>query len=225
MMRFDAASCGLAGRGPALIRVLRSKLGWPKSSLAPYVQRILLPNSKGTPPMSREYTVVCECGAPHSVRAYESGDLRMCRCRRQLKIPMILRTTEQVIDAMIKTHQLPSNELCPFSSERADATVSFLIEQLPRPDNGVFLRSVGLLIGGLIGYIASALATSINGNHEEDVDGPVAIVPMRVSKRVVDQLSAASQDALLNALRTTPVYAHLLDEHGNVSVSVVSNPT
>ena len=174
--------------------------------------------------MAGDYTVVCDCGTPHSVMAYEAGDLRMCRCRRQLKIPLMLKTTEKVIESMIQKHQLPSNELCPFSGDRGDAIISIVIQPTTPPSTTGFLRIAAFLMAGFFGYIMTIIATGgPNEEEQETFAGPIAIVPIRVSTQVMDQLSTAPQQTLLNALRMTPVYAHLLNEHPNVSVSVLGD--
>jgi hypothetical protein len=179
-------------------------------------------DSSGEIAMGGDYTVACDCGIPHSVNAYEAGDLRMCKCRRQFRIPLTLKTTEKVIESMIKMHRLPCNDLCSFSGDRGDAIISIVIEQAP-PSNKDIVRIAAILMTGLIGYFITAFATGPDEEEQEAIAGPLAIVPIRVSTRVIDQLSAAPQNALRNALSTTPVYAHLLVEHPNVSFSILGD--
>lgn len=64
-----------------------------------------------------------------------------------------------------------------------------------------------------------------NGEEDEEtITGPIAVVPIRVSTRVMDHLSGGPESTLLNALHTTPFHAHFLDERPNVSVSILSDP-
>lgn len=175
--------------------------------------------------MAGVYTVVCECGRPYSVTSYESGDERICSsCQRRFKIPLILKTTQQVIQRMIEMRRLPSNDLCPFSNSPADSTVSLLVEVVPRQHNPM-VRAIVHLVGSILDtspMLSARVANEISEQQETSDQGVIAIVPLGVSRRVQEKLPSLSHEKLRTALRVVPVYAHLLDEFDHVRVSVLT---
>ena len=175
--------------------------------------------------MKEQYTFVCKCGHPITFLAYEAGDERTCmKCGRQFKVPLMLRTTPQVIQSMIGYRQLPGNDLCPISGERATHKLDILIAEVSSTSvsvgfSGAFVSQIAEFLG-IPRLLASVMGKAVNEQETVEVTGIQIIVPIGVSEMVFVKAHELKHGTLLSALRTIPVYAHLLEEYPDAEATV-----
>ncbi len=184
------------------------------------------------------YSTACECGAVHAVAATQAGTTLECKCGRSVAVPALsalrlsagetpipLNTVER-IEAMIRDGELPSGGVCPLSGRPADRVVHFRVEceqsWVRHRDSGdsghrfALTLLFGLLGGWLISWGADPTEVETMG-RDTAVTVPLGVASEARSK----VMRMRRQKALKALLRSTPIYAELLDQFPNAHVRVL----
>jgi hypothetical protein len=173
------------------------------------------------------YSVTCGCGRIRAVEATQAGSTLKCACGRSITVPLLstLRSTAgenaiplntiDTIREMIRRGELPSGEVCPHSGRRADSTVYFHVQCERMWVRGNDSTNIGSTIVHflLLGWMASLFA-SLKSRPLEELGRDTSLeLPLRISSEVsATIMRMRRQKTLKRLLRSTPIYATLLDE-------------
>ena len=185
------------------------------------------------------FAVTCQCGKTHPVTAAQAGSTLLCDCSRPIDVPLLsaLRraagqtaiplSTLETIEAMIDRGELPSGDLCPHSGRHADRTIFFHVQcerAWVRGDtdaqSGKAMLYV-LLFGWFVAIVAS-LIESKRVRQRQELGRETSIeLPLRISSEAASTIAKIKKQAALKSLlKSTPIYAQLLDEFPEAFVSV-----
>ncbi|MEM1069785.1 MAG: hypothetical protein AAGI63_12870 [Planctomycetota bacterium] len=132
---------------------------------------------------------------------------------------------------MIQYNQLPSNRTCPFTGEDANIRVDIGIYEGAKPIDipGWFLVLIFLtFVSWLVGFIFLYSGTARDEYDEydeddEDEEVDVIVVPIRIADDPEAYISLANRETLIAALRSVPIYTHLLENYAYAETTVVNN--
>jgi hypothetical protein len=180
------------------------------------------------------YSVTCGCGKEHAVEATQAGSTLKCVCGRSIAVPLLSKlriaagenavplNTIETIREMIRRGELPNGEVCPHSGRRADSTVYFRVQCERMWVRGNESANIGLMVVYflLLGWIAVFVASQKSRPVEELGRDTSLELPLRVSSEVSAKIiRMRRQKRLKQLLRTTPIYATLLDEFPEAAVT------
>lgn len=203
-------------------RISRSRAGVDEPGAPNFMERPGLCSATRVHEKMKYYPAVCDCGAVWEVTDDASGRRRCGSCQQTYFVPRIKKSTAELIESLVKSRRLPSNERCPISGEPADTTVVFTILH-GKKQTGIgrdLLRRLLFFAGGVLVLFYDP----DEGGHHTPGGNILGKTPMRFSSNSVAALPNASQRKLLEILRSIPVYAYLLDEHRSVYVRVPDDP-
>ena len=179
------------------------------------------------------YSVTCECGVLHPVSATQAGSTLTCRCGRPVDVPPLsslrksagespvpLNTIER-IRAMIRSGELPSGDVCPYSGRRADDTMLFHIqcERTWVRGSGEWGTGKIVIYVWLLGLIGALIASLKSGPREELGRDISLEVPVRISADARPKLIKMRRQKTLKALLCeTPIYSQLLQEFPGATI-------
>ncbi|MEM7315212.1 MAG: hypothetical protein AAF497_18880 [Planctomycetota bacterium] len=178
-----------------------------------------------------QYEVKCDCGYVKTVSPTAAGSTLDCICGAQLKVPQlsklrlaagesaIPRDTLGQIRFMYGNGDLPANSACPFSNRPVDSTIELLVH-CERPwirggeaDPGI--RAFARLLFGFVG----GLITSRKPREEHGRDTHLTL-PIAISSEANRLASTCrNQRKWKRILRETPIYAKLLDEYPDATIT------
>ncbi len=182
------------------------------------------------------YSTTCECGAIHAVAATQAGTTLECKCGRAVCVPALsalrqaagetpipLNTIER-IEAMIRDGELPSGNVCPVSGRPADRVVHLRVEceQSWVRGGDPMDSGAGFAFMLLFGWIGLMLASRASRPREELGRDTAVTVPLGVASEARSKvMRMRRQKALKALLRSTPIYAELLDQFPDAHVHVL----
>jgi hypothetical protein len=183
-----------------------------------------------------EYSISCECGKSHPVSATQAGFTLGCSCGRTLDIPTLsslrrsagesaIPTTKvDEIQAMIRNGELPAGEVCPYSGRPADDTILFHVRcERPWIRGNETMGPAAIFVYYLFfGWIGALIVANRTQPLEELGRDTAVEVPVRISSQARPRLMRMRRQRSLKAiLRQTRVYAELLRDFPEATVSVV----
>ena len=197
------------------------------------------------------YYLPCECGRCLSIAATAAGSTAVCDCGRSLLIPKLSglrlsvgqeaygRNTPGTIAQMIRSGELPSGEICDVSGQFTKDIAIFCVECERVRVRGerwdatgermFFAAMFRLFFLGLIGALVSHIIVPFRRSNRES-NAPqehghqvVVQVPLYVCSPSHVRLKRRSQRYLKRLLSQIPIYATLLKEYPEATVSFVKS--
>ncbi len=172
-----------------------------------------------------EYSVNCECGIRLGVDARQAGSTISCECGRSISVTLLsvlrrsagqsTKSTLELIEAMIRSGELPAEMVCPLSGRQPEETVYFHIQCERSWVRGGEPIDIGklLLYYTLFGWIGALMVSRKMQERQEFGRDTTVTVPVRISSEVRAKVyGTRRQKTLRTYLSHVPIYARLLKE-------------